>query len=84
MAEKSEKGNLNASHLGLVENAGLPKQDSERDLYGNGVIIVPNVHAVMAWAARMILAANEIEAVRNCESLGKRGRDDSPTAKEQG
>jgi len=30
-----------------------------RLLYGNGVTIVPNVHAVMAWAASKTLAANE-------------------------
>jgi hypothetical protein len=28
-------------------------------LHGNGVAIVPKVHAVMAWAARKTLAANE-------------------------
>ena len=28
-------------------------------LHGNGVTIVPKVQAVMAWAARKILAANE-------------------------
>ena len=29
-------------------------------LHGNGVTIVPNVPAVMAWAARSIVATNEI------------------------
>ena len=45
---------LNASHLRLSENVGLPIAgllEKERILYGNGVTIVPNVHAVIAWAA---------------------------------
>jgi hypothetical protein len=29
---------------------------SKETLYGNGAAIVPNVHAVMAWAARKTLA----------------------------
>jgi len=54
---KERKENLNVSNLCLAENAGLPKQDiANRILYGNGVTIVPNVQAVMAWAARKILA----------------------------
>jgi hypothetical protein len=57
---KERTGNLNVSHLCLIENAGLPKQVyCKSDLYGNGVAIVPNVHAVMAWAARKILAVKE-------------------------
>jgi hypothetical protein len=42
--------------------AGL--SDQARVLYGNGVAIVPKVHAVMAWAARKILVAKEREADR--------------------
>jgi hypothetical protein len=57
---KERKGNLNVSHFYLIENAGLPKQVyRQSDLYGNGVTIVPNVHAVMAWAARKTLVDNE-------------------------
>ena len=33
--------------------------EDNKVLYGNGVTIVPNVHAVMAWAARKMLAVNE-------------------------
>jgi hypothetical protein len=33
---------------------------TSKALHGNGVTIVPKVQAVMAWAARTILATNEI------------------------
>jgi hypothetical protein len=33
---------------------------TNRILDGNGVTIVPNAHAVMAWAARNALVANEV------------------------
>ncbi len=58
---KGRKENLNASHLCLSKNAGLPKQGIRKPetLQGNRVTVVPNVHAVMAWAARTIVAANE-------------------------
>jgi hypothetical protein len=52
---KGRKGDLNASQLCLAENAGLPGAGhgkKARVLYGNGVTTVPDVHAVMAWAAR--------------------------------
>ncbi len=55
---KGRKENLNASQLCLTVNVGLPKQDKQI-LHGNGVTVVPNVHAVMAWAAKKILAVNE-------------------------
>ena len=59
---KERTENLNASHFCLAGNmglpvAGLPTKDG--DLYGNGVPIVPNVHAVMAWATREKLVGNE-------------------------
>ena len=57
---KGRKENLNASLLCLTENAGLPKQvAADSNLYGNGVAIVPKVHAVIAWAASKRLAVNE-------------------------
>ena len=51
-----------ASHLCLAENAGLPVPGYVKSttLDGNGVTIVPNVQAVMAWAARSALATNEV------------------------
>jgi len=60
---KGRTENLNASNFCLARNmglpvAGLPTKDG--DLYGNGAPMVPNVHAVMAWAARKILAVNEV------------------------
>ena len=48
---KERKENLNASHLCLIGNAGLPVPGTKH-LDGNGVTVVPNVHAVMAWAVR--------------------------------
>ena len=58
---QGRKENLKASQLCLAENAGLPVQVSQNDdLYGNGVTIVPNVHAVMGWAAGNASVANEI------------------------
>lgn len=59
---KERKGNLNVSHLCLTENAGVPVPGNvkkNKSLDGNGVTIVPNVHAVMAWAAKKTLAVNE-------------------------
>jgi hypothetical protein len=59
---KGRKENLNASHLRRAENTGLPVPghlQKSKALDGNGVTIVPNVHAVMAWAARKILAVKE-------------------------
>ncbi len=52
---KGRKGSLNALHLCLSENAGLPVAGYQESgiLYGNGVTMVPKVHAVMAWAAKM-------------------------------
>lgn len=47
---KERTVNLNASYLCLSKNAGLPIAGQEEVLYGNGVAIVPKVHAVMAWA----------------------------------
>ena len=47
---KGRKENLNVPHLHQTENAGFPIAGPETALYGNGVTIVPNVHAVMAWA----------------------------------
>ena len=41
---------------GIAWSRSIGKNDA---LYGNGVIIVPNVHAVMAWAARKTVAVNE-------------------------
>lgn len=35
------------------------KLEESKCLYGNRVAIVPNVHAVMAWAARQTLATHE-------------------------
>ena len=52
---KERKENLNASHFCLAGNMGLPVAGLPTkggDLYGNGAAIVPNVYAVMAWAAR--------------------------------
>ena len=49
---KERKGNLSASQLCLARNAGFPGAGhltkEGRDLYGNGVVIVPNVPAVTA------------------------------------
>ena len=63
---KGRKENRQVHHmLCLTENAGLPvpgevKKRKSTALDGNGVTIVPNVHAVMAWAARKTLAVNEV------------------------
>lgn len=65
---KERKVNLNASHLCLAENTGLPAAGQYKVLYGNGAVMVPNVHAVMAWAARKILA---IKADISSEELQK-------------
>jgi hypothetical protein len=53
---------LNASQLCRAENAGLPVPGDckHSTLDGNGVTIVPNVHAVMAWAASKRLDAKEV------------------------
>jgi len=61
---KERRGNLHASYFCLVGNMGLPEAGLpiDGDLYGNGAPMVPNVHAVMAWAARktLVLVVNEI------------------------
>jgi hypothetical protein len=59
--KRAKREPLNASHLCLSQNVGLPKQDTwnTKILHGNRVTIVPNVHAVMAWAAKKTLAVNE-------------------------
>jgi hypothetical protein len=58
---KGRKGDLNVPKLYLSENMGLPVPGNlnNRGLDGNGVTIVPNVHAVMAWAVRENLTATE-------------------------
>jgi len=73
---KGRTVNLNASHLCLSKNAGLPVagQAKKDVLYGNGVAIVPKVHAVMAWATRKTLvvkAGISSEELRNPAKTGE-------------
>lgn len=42
-------------------------------LHGNGVTIVPNVHAVMAWAARKSLADNRGISMQEAAKLSGSG-----------
>ena len=71
---KERKENLNASQLCLIKNVGLPKQEcwTTNDLQGNGVAIVPNVHAVMAWAVNKVDRQGEI-SLRGAMKLSKNG-----------
>ena len=74
----------NSASLKTWDGLAQDSDKTRRALYGNGVTIVPNVHAVMAWAASVVTLTTKRGLSRQkChETLARWGKGDSPTTGE--